>query len=190
MRNIIGITGGIGSGKSVVSKLLTVMQYPVYDSDSRAKLLMHNSVNIRQKLTKQFGEAVYTNHKLNTPYLASIVFSSELHLQQLNAIVHPEVRADFAQWSREQQAETLFLESAILFEAGFHNDVDQIWSIIAPLEVRIANVTCRDSCTREQVEARIINQMSDQEKALRSDVTITNDYIHPLIPQIMQLLQR
>lgn len=190
MRNntIVGITGGIGSGKSVVSKLLTTLGYPVYDSDSRAKGVMENSEPLKAQLIACFGEHIYPNNTLDRAALATIVFTNPTALQQLNALVHPAVRADFVAWCKEQQAPYLFIESAILFEAHFDREVDQSWCVIAPKDCRISRVIERDNTTHSQIELRMAQQLTDQERTKLATVTIVNDNHTPLLPQLYTLL--
>lgn len=185
---IIGVTGGIGSGKSVVSKILTTLGYPVYDSDSRAKLVMSSSDLLKRELIACFGEHIYPQGTLDRAALAAIVFTNPEALLQLNALVHPAVRADFVAWCSEQQASHLFIESAILFEAHFDREVDQTWCVVAPNQCRIERVVVRDCATIEQVEQRMAQQLTDQERMTLATHTIVNDNNTPLLPQLYALL--
>ena len=169
----IGITGGIGSGKSVVASLLALSGVPVYIADEESKWLTNNSPVIREKLTALFGPEIYTNEGLNKKLLASHIFNNPEQLQQVNQIIHPEVNRHF---------------SAILFESGFYKVVDISLMVYAPRELRIERALGRDSASREEIERRINSQMSDEEKKDRSDYVIYNDNRQALIPQVGKLL--
>ena len=184
----IGITGGIGSGKSVVAKLLTLLGIPVYTTDTEAKRLMRCDAGIRRELTALVGNGVYDENGLNKPLLASYIFGHPEHLRQVNAIVHPRVRDDFRRWVRKECRELVAMESAILVEAGFTNEVDKVVMVYAPREVRLARAVRRDAATREQVEKRIQSQLDDDKKRETADFVIVNDGETPLIPQVLNLI--
>lgn len=184
----IGITGGIGSGKSVVAKLLAWMGIPVYQTDAEAKRLMLSDADIRRELTAQVGSNAYNEKGLNKALLASYVFGNPEHTRQVNAIVHPKVRHDFRKWAGDSGRMMVALESAILLEAGFRNEVDKVVMVYAPQEVRIERAIRRDSATREQIEKRIRSQMSDENKREAADFVIVNDGETPLIPQVLSLI--
>ena len=181
----IGITGGIGSGKSIVSRLLTLTGIPVYQTDTEAKRLMLSDTGIREGLTALAGNEVYNEKGLNKAFLASYIFGHPEHLKQVNAIVHPRVRDDFRLWAGKARQEIVAMESAILLEAGFTNEVDKIVMVYAPSEVRIARAIRRDSATRKEVERRIQSQMDDEKKRGAADFVIVNDGETPLIPQVL-----
>ena len=184
----IGITGVIGSGKSIVSRLLTLTGIPVYQTDTEAKRLMLSDTGIREGLTALAGNEVYNEKGLNKAFLASYIFGHPEHLKQVNAIVHPRVRDDFRLWAGKARQEIVAMESAILLEAGFTNEVDKIVMVYAPSEVRIARAICRDSATRKEVERRIQSQMDDEKKRGAADFVIVNDGETPLIPQVLSLI--
>ncbi|HJA82802.1 MAG TPA: dephospho-CoA kinase [Candidatus Bacteroides intestinavium] len=184
----IGITGGIGSGKSIVSRLLTLTGIPVYQTDTEAKRLMLSDTGIREGLTALAGNEVYNEKGLNKAFLASYIFGHPEHLKQVNAIVHPRVRDDFRLWAGKARQEIVAMESAILLEAGFTNEVDKIVMVYAPSEVRIARAIRRDSATRKEVERRIQSQMDDEKKRGAADFVIVNDGETPLIPQVLSLI--
>lgn len=185
----IGITGGIGSGKSVVSHLLRLMEIPVYEADAEAKRLMLSDSDIRWDLIHLLGTHVYLPEGLNKPLLASYVFGDSHHAEQVNAIVHPRVRDDFRKWTeRRAVLKIIGIESAILFEAGFRDEVDVVVMVYAPLDVRIARVVQRDASSRMSVEKRICAQMDDEEKRRMADFVITNDDKTPLLPQVLGLI--
>lgn len=185
----VGITGGIGGGKSVVSRFLRILGYSVYDSDEQAKALMARSSCIQEQLLAEFGADIYVGGVLNRTRLAERVFADKAALQRLNAIVHPAVKADFAEWCCKRSAEpVLFIESAILLEAGFSDTVDEIWLVTAPETVRVNRVIARNHCSAEEAISRIRSQMSDAEKEKYASAVILNDGEKPLIPQIFKAL--
>ena len=183
----IGVTGGIGSGKSTVCRLLADMGATVYDSDARAKALMNEDKALREAIIEAFGEECYDEEGLNRAYLAAQVFGNEEALARLNAIVHPAVRADFRAWAEMQKSTYVVLESAILFEAGFENEVDSTLAVMSPLEERVRRTMERDGATREEVLRRISHQMSDDELHRLSKHTIVNlrmDYLESDVEQL------
>lgn len=185
----IGITGGIGSGKSVVSHLLEIMGVPVYISDAESKRLTVNDAFIRRELTALLGEGIYDGDELNKPMLASYIFGNPEHIRTVNGIIHPRVRDDFRQWVvRHAACPIVGMESAILIEAGFAGEVDAVVMVYAPEEVRIARAMLRDAASRELVERRVRSQMSDEEKCKQADFVIVNDGETPLIPQVLDLM--
>ncbi|MCE2615869.1 MAG: dephospho-CoA kinase [Phocaeicola sp.] len=188
----VAITGGIGSGKSYVCNKLITLGIPVYNADDEAKRLMISCERIHQDLTELIGMDVYnTDGSLNKPFLANYLFSSPEHVKQINEIVHPRVREDFMYWAKEQlEAGKVIvgLESAILFEAKFEDTVDVVVMVYAPKELRLKRAMERDHVTKEQVEARMSQQMSDEEKLGKSDYVIMNDESSPLMEQLEQLV--
>ncbi|NDV83860.1 dephospho-CoA kinase [Bacteroides sp. 51] len=186
----LGITGGIGSGKSVVSHLLEIMGVPVYIADTESKRLTATDPQIRCELTDLLGEEVYRNGKLNKPFLANYLFSDPEHAQKVNGIIHPRVKEDFRQWiDVHKQAPVIAMEAAILIEAGFADDVDYIVMVYAPWELRIERAMKRDNSSREAIVKRIESQMSDEKKKAQAHHIIINDDIESIIPQIEALLQ-
>ena len=186
----IGITGGIGSGKSVVSRILTTMGYPVYDSDSWAKRLMNNHPDIRQALTDRFGPDTYISDNLNRPYLAQQIFNDKENLTFVNSIVHPIVCNHFLQWAESQPTELVFIESAILFSSGLDKFVDKVIYVDAPHEIRLQRAMNRDHASAEAISARINNQLHDNQYAhTHSNYTIQNDNNTLIIPQLLSTLQ-
>lgn len=186
----VGITGGIGSGKSTVCRILQQRGVAVYDADSRAKELMANSESLRHDLIEAFGECTYTSEGLNRRYLADVVFSDSQQLRLLNSIVHPVVMDDFERWAAEQEGQFVVLESAILFEAGLESRVDATVAVMAPEELRVERVMGRDGATKEQVMARIDNQMSDDERSDRAKYSVVNIDIEDLEEDVEQLHRR
>ena len=185
----IGITGGIGSGKSVVSRLLEMMGIPVYVSDIEAKRITHTNEVIRRELCTLVGPDVFQNGELNRPLLASYLFGDSQHAKEVNAIIHPQVKEDFRQWTlRKGDIGIVGMESAILLEAGFKEEVDFVVMVYAPLEVRVVRAMKRDHSSKELIMKRIEAQMSDEIKRNRADFVIVNDDETPLIPQVLTFI--
>lgn len=195
---IIALTGGIGTGKSVVARLLRVMGYPVYDCDQQAKLLMTADRQLRQELIQLFGTDTYMTGTdgsvlLNRPYLSSQIFGHDDKLMQMNARVHPAVARHLLSCAKAVDPHGLFFfESAIHFESGFHRLVpaDAVWTVSAPLEVRIERAMRRDGNSRQQVMARIESQMPDSDKEALSTAVIVNDDRHSVIAQVSFLISQ
>ena len=186
----IGITGGIGSGKSVVARLLRSMGMPIYDTDLRAKQLAANDAQIRQKLTQLLGNEIYKDNALNRPLLAAYIFGNPQHLQQINRIIHPRVREDFRLWAAQQNGKDFIgMESAILMESGFTSETDITLMVYAPEKLRLQRCMERDHTDAESVRKRIASQMPDEEKLNHADYIIYNDGIRALIPQIENLMR-
>jgi dephospho-CoA kinase len=190
----IGITGGIGSGKSVVCRLFRVLGVPVYDADSRAKWVMAHDEVLRNELRAAFGDEVFdASGQLNRTYLAQVAFQDPERLAQLNALVHPRVGHDFEQWANVQQAAGapyILKEAALLYESGSYQTLDKIITVFAPQAVRQARVLLRDPHrTPDDILAIIGKQMSEEEKMRRADYVLHNDDEHLLIPQVLRLDQ-
>lgn len=174
MAKVIGLTGGIGSGKSTIAKYLVSLGYPVYVADDAGRKVMQFP-EVIQAIKEKFGTAIFNNQQLNRAALAKIVFEHPEKLQELNAIVHPAVRNDFKKWLEENQdSPYVFYESAILFESGSYTNFDKIITVTAPLETRIDRVLKRDSTDREQLLKRIKAQWTDEERIVKSDFVIEN----------------
>lgn len=195
---LIAITGGIGCGKSVVSALLCVMGYSVYDCDKGAKWVMENDPQLRGELVGLFGEETYLpDGHLNKPYLASRIFNDDEARRAMNACVHPAVKRDMDRFLAQQPdnlitSRPFFFESAILFESGFDKlaNPDRVWTVTAPLELRIERAMIRDNASRKQIVARINSQMSQEEKEKRADDIIINASPYSVIEQVRALLAR
>lgn len=184
----VGITGGIGSGKSYVAKVFKALGVPFYDADKEAKALMATSKQIKEKLVDAFGEQVYSKGgQLDRGYLSSLVFKDEAKLKQLNAIVHPVVIQHGEDWGNAQTFAYSLKEAALLFESGSYKQLDYTILVLAPLELRIDRVMERDQISREQVEDRINKQMSDEDKVELADYVLINDGVKPLLPQVLEL---
>lgn len=186
----LGITGGIGSGKSGVASLLRVMGVPVYDCDAEARRLMNDSPAIRSALVALAGGEVYGDDGcLQRSLLAAFMFGHPDRVQAVNAIVHPAVRADFRRWaSRRVLPSIVALESAILFESGLDGDVDAVAVVTAPLDERIARTMARDGSTREQVLARMASQLSDDERVPKARFVIRNAEADAITPQVTAMM--
>ncbi|MBA6151146.1 dephospho-CoA kinase [Gelidibacter maritimus] len=187
---IVGITGGIGSGKTTVAKMFQDLGVPLYIADDRAKVLMNTSDIIKSKLTQLFGEQAYKDNKLNRPFLASKIFENADLLKQMNAIVHPEVGADFEQWKNKQDAAYVLKEAAIIFENNLADQYDFIITVVADLDQRIARVMKRDDTTEAKVMAIVKNQLSDEQKVKQSDFVIKNHDLDETERQVLDIHQQ
>ena len=172
---IVGITGGIGSGKTTISKYFEGFGIPVYHADLEAKALMNRSKVIKRKLIALFGDDAYINNTLNRDYLRSQIFKEKKLLSKMNAIVHPKVGAHFKRWAKKQNAPYILKEVAIIFENNLQSQYDYIITVIADKEERVKRVMQRDNSSRDSVKAIIRNQFSDQEKIKKSDFVIENN---------------
>ena len=191
----IGITGGIGSGKSIASRLFHALGVPVYDADTRARWVMENDEALGSELRAAFGAETYdAAGRLNRPVLAGKVFDSPTRLAQLNGLVHPHVGTDFARWAlAQQQAGHAYVlkEAALLFEAGSYKQLDRIITVFAPLAMRTARVLRRDpQRSATDVAAIMAKQLSEEEKMQRADDVLVNDDAQPLLPQVLALHAR
>jgi dephospho-CoA kinase len=180
----IGLTGGIGSGKSYIAGVLEKMGYPVYYSDEQAKVLTDTHPEIRAGLISRFGTGIYSEEILNRKELAAHIFKSEPDRIFVNQLIHPVVRADFERWCAEQHTALVFNEAAILFETGAYKQFDATVLVIAPHELRMQRIMERDRCTVEQAEARMKSQWSDEQKIPLATVVITSNGELPLVSQI------
>lgn len=172
---LIGLTGGIGSGKSTVGTILEHKNIPVYYSDLRAHEIMNESEKIISTLKKTYGDDIYVNGKLDREKLGNLVFADQEKLQALNALVHPEVFKDFDDWKAKQTSEIIMKEAAILFESGSYQECDIILTVSAPEEIRILRTMERDQLSREKVLERISKQWTDEMREEKSDYIIRND---------------
>ncbi len=187
----LAITGGIGSGKSVVSEILRLYGIPVYIADDESKRLTESSEEIREKLTEKFGNDIYEGGKLNKPLLASIIFNDKEKLKTVNSIIHPVVRADLSEWL-ESYADSKIIasESAILFESGFNAMFDKVITVYTPLEIRIKRIMSRNNTSYDNAKQRIESQMPDEEKVKLSDFVIDNSGNISLLQQIESVLTK
>ncbi len=184
----VGITGGIGSGKSTVCKVFKVLGIPVFEADIVAKQLINSNEEIKKGLVNLFGETVYTpNGSVDRKKLASIIFNDDIQLQNVNELVHPVVRKEFLNWADEQKTPYVIHEAAILFESGFYKMMDYTILVSAPLEERIARVTQRDGSTPAQIKERMQKQWDDEEKRKLASIELQNGDSDLVIPQIIKL---
>jgi dephospho-CoA kinase len=185
----IGITGGIGAGKSTVTRIFATLGVPVYDADSRAKWLMNSDPGLKAALSEAFGPQAYTAAGLNRTYLAATVFGDPNKTAQLNRLVHPRVGDDYAAWVREHAGFPYVLkEAALLFESGSYQVLDRVIAVSAPLPLRIRRVLQRDPHrTEADVAAIVARQMDEAEKLARADYVVHNDEKTLLVPQVLDL---
>ena len=183
----IGLTGGIGSGKSVVAQIFATLDVPVFDADSVAKYIMNEDPALKQKIIATFGEAAYEKNILNRKYIAGIVFNDAFKLEQLNALVHPATISAAEKWFNQQNAPYVIKEAALLFEAGTSLRLDYIIGVHAPLNLRIFRVMKRDGVTRQDVLARMSRQIDETIKMRLCDFVIVNDEQQLLTTQVLEL---
>ena len=184
----IGITGGIGAGKSLVAEIIKAMGYPVYNSDERAKELTESNPKIKEGLIHLFGGEIYQNDTLNKFALAQAIFSDESLREKVNALIHPIVREDFNLYTLAQNAELVFNESAILFETRSFKNFDAIILVYAPKEIRIQRIMKRDNCSENEVLKRMNSQFSDEEKYQLTEFRVLNDEQTPLLVQVEKII--
>jgi dephospho-CoA kinase len=191
---IVGLTGGIGSGKTTVAKAFAAIGIPVYIADEEAKKLMRTSKVIKRKLIALFGNEVYIDNELNKPFIANIIFNDKNYLEKMNAIVHPRVARHFNKWLLKQNAPYVIKEVAILFENGGHKLCDFIVTVTAPKKLRISRLISRDKTTVDKIEAIMKNQWTDEKKVQLSDYVIENITLENINNQVLdvhlQLLER
>ena len=184
----IGLTGGIGSGKSTVAKLFELLQIPVYYADERAKYLMHHHSEVRKAIIALFGEAAYDEQQqLNRSYIASKAFTDKSLLTKLNEIVHPAVFADLEAWYFKQNSPYVIKEAALIFETIMHQQLDKIIVVTAPEELRIQRLQKRDQSSIEQIKQRMANQLPEAEKLAKADFVVYNDETQFLITQVLAI---
>ncbi|MDX1277738.1 dephospho-CoA kinase [Oceanihabitans sediminis] len=183
---IVGLTGGIGSGKTTVAKEFKKLGVPIYIADDEAKKLMNTSKVIKRKLVELFGEEAYINEELNRPYLAKIIFNDESYLQKMNAIVHPRVAKHFQKWVKKQDSPYIIKEVAILFENGSYKHCDFIITVTAKIQTRIERLLKRDNTTVSKIEAIMKNQWQDDKKIALSDFVIKNNVLEDTVKQVQE----
>lgn len=188
---VIGLTGGIGSGKTTVAKLFEVMGCAVYNSDERAKNIYFNA-GVKQQVIDLLGKEAYkSEQEINRNFISSKVFSDTSLLQQLNGIIHPAVKTDFIQFTNLYAAHKMIIkESAILFETGIYKDLEKTILVTSPLELKIKRVMQRNAFSKEEVEKRMSAQWSDEQKTALADFVIMNDDKQALIPQVSQIISK
>jgi dephospho-CoA kinase len=183
----VGLTGGIGSGKTLVCSILDKLGVPVYSADIEARKLMNTDIELKEGIVKMFGEEAYNEDGLNRVFLSDIVFGDHHKLAMLNALVHPAVRNDFHRWaSGQSEAPYVVEEAAILFESGAFREMDHSVLIYAPEEIRMKRVMARDHVDREAVLKRMGHQLSEEQKMELADYIIYNDGVKMLLPQVIE----
>lgn len=186
----LAITGSIGSGKSVVSRMMNVLGVPVYDCDSNAKRLMTDDKFVVSELKRMFGEECYENDgTLNRQYIASRIFTDRENIKRVNALVHPIVKRDFELWATKQNTDVVAVETAILYESGIVESVDKVLVVWAEKETSIKRTMERSGMNRAQVESRMNNQMGVDDLLLMSDYSLYNDGDEPLLPRVMGIVE-
>jgi len=183
----VGLTGGIGSGKSTAAKIFETIGVPVFSADEAAKSVMNEDEELKQKITALFGAAAYTNGALNRKFIADIVFNDPLQLEKLNALVHPATFAMSEQWIAKQKTPYVIKEAAIIFESGAAYGLDYIIGVFAPQHIRIQRVMQRDNVSREEVLSRMAKQIDEQMKMKLCDFVLINDEQQLLIPQVLEV---
>ena len=183
----VGLTGGIGSGKSTVAQIFEVLGIPIYYADISAKKLMNENADLRSSITNIFGEQAYTNNILDRKYISSIVFSDPAKLQQLNTLVHPATKKDGEAWMQEQTSPYAIHEAALIFEAKVSDRLDLVIGISSPTELRIKRAMERDKVSREEVLKRMEQQLEEEVKMSKCDFILINDEQQLLIPQVLAL---
>ena len=186
----IGLTGGIGVGKTFVSEIFQKMGYSVFFADLHAKKCMHESDDLKTEIKQNFGNEIYQKGVLQKNRLSNIVFNDTKKLQELNSLVHPFVQRRFEDWCKNQQSKFVIKEAAILFESEAHKGLDGVICVSAPFQKRIERVMKRDNCTKEDVIKRIENQMPQEKKEKLSDFVILNNDKKELLPQIISICKK
>jgi len=188
MKNI-GLTGGIGSGKSTVSKMLISEGVPVYNSDARAKFLMNSSIELKKNIIQKFGKESYINNKLNREYLSNIVFNNGLEIIKINSLVHPFVYNDFNDWKKDVFSKYVIFESALIFETGSYKNNDFNILVVSDLEERIKRVRDRDNLSEKDIISRIRNQWSDDKKIPLCDYLIKNNSLVETNKTVLKMIE-
>jgi len=183
----VGLTGGIGSGKSTVARVFEVLGIPVYYADDAAKRLMNEDLLLKAQLIGSFGEETYLDGKLNRKYLSSLVFNDEKKLALLNSMVHPATLRDSEQWMQQQKTIYAIKEAALIFESGARQQLDYVIGVYAPATIRMQRVMNRDGISRAEVKARMEKQINEEIKMRLCDYVITNDEQDLVIPQVIKI---
>jgi len=183
----VGLTGGIGSGKTTVAKIFELLKIPVYYADAASKRLYHTDADLMEKMKKHFGEDIYTNEQLNRSKLAALVFNDPEKLDLLNQLVHPPTIRDAKEWMQKQTAPYIIKEAALLFESGSAEGLDYVIGVSAPAPLRMQRVMDRDHITRNEVQSRLNRQISEEIKMRLCDFIIYNNEEQPVIPQVLDL---
>jgi len=186
----VGLTGGIGSGKTTVAQIFEVLSIPVYYADSAARDLMNQDPELKEKIIASFGKESYQNGELNRSYLGSVVFPDTEKLSLLNSIVHPVTIRDSANWMKNQKTPYAIKEAALIFEAGLEKYLDYVIGVTAPESLRIQRVVERDHVPMEKVLDRMRHQMDEKEKISQCDFVIQNDGNTALLPQVLAIHEK
>ena len=186
----IGLTGGIGSGKTTVAQIFEILGIPVYYADVAAKKMMNEDENLRNQIIEHFGAQSYNDGKLNRPFLAEVVFSDPDKTKLINSIIHPATIADAEKWMGEQQAPYAIKEAALIFEANAEKNLDLVIGVSANYELRLQRVMLRDTVNKEAIEKRMQNQIDEKEKMDRCDFIIDNNETALLIPQVIAIHEK
>jgi dephospho-CoA kinase len=182
-----GLTGGIGSGKSLVARMLRILGVPVFEADREARKLMEQDPGLVRSVAERFGKEIYVQGRLDRKALAAVVFNDPVALRELNALVHPVTRQAFNTWAGDQKAPWVAMEAAILAETGGHKAFDTIIVVSAPEDVRLRRVMERDGVGEEAARARMRNQAQEEERLAIADHVILNDDHHLVIPQVLRI---
>jgi len=186
----IGLTGGIGSGKSTVAKIFEVLGIPVYYADDAAKRLMNEDDNLKQQIIQHFGSEAYTDGQLNRGFIAKMVFNNKEKLELLNSLTHPAVIHDSEEWIKAQTAPYTIREAALIFESGINKYLDYVIGVSSPEELRIERTMKRDNVSREEVLKRMKSQIEENEKITLCDFVIYNNEEQFIMPQVLELHKR
>jgi|SRR5215203_3373654 len=186
----VGLTGGIGSGKSTAARIFEVLDVPVYYADSAAKRLMNENPELRSAITTIFGKQAYVNNTLDRKYIASIVFSDPAKLELLNSIVHPATKKDGEAWMQQQTSPYAIHEAALIFEATVSERLDQVIGVSSPMELRIKRAMERDKVDRDEVLKRMDQQLDEDLKMTKCDFLLINDEQQLLVPQVLALHEK
>lgn len=183
----VGLTGGIGSGKSTVARVFGVLGIPVFNADEESKRLLRDDDAVKSAVIAAFGNAIYVNGELDRAALASVVFQDAEALAKLNAIAHPAVRKQLGRWIDEQRSPYVLVEAALMVDTGWYRSMDQLAVVSAPEAERVKRVMARDGMTEEQVMARVRNQVGEEQRLAVADHVIQNDGTVLVIPQVLAL---
>jgi len=186
----VGLTGGIGSGKSTMAKIFEVLGVPVYYADDAAKHIMNTDAELREKIISTFGAGSYVNNELNRPYIASIVFENTEKLALLNSLIHPATIRDAERWMQQQTSPYVIKEAALIFESGSAENLDYVIGVFSPLPLRIKRIMERDNVTRDEVMKRMSRQIDEDIKMRLCDKVIVNDEQQLVITQVLALHQQ
>ena len=186
----VGLTGGIGSGKSTIAKIFEVLGIPVYYADDAAKHIMNTDAELREKIIAAFGAESYVNNELNRPYIASIVFNNTEKLDLLNSLTHPATIRDAQRWMQQQTAPYVIKEAALIFESGSAENLDYVIGVFSPLPLRIKRIMDRDQVTRDEVMKRMSRQIEENIKMRLCDKVIVNDEQQLVLTQVLPLHQQ